>query len=286
VVTHLTSASGLEFIGVVSAAGAIGGFLTWAFQGVGPSTCYSIPTQTIPDLNALLVGNGKPRLAWYAGAKVRPSSYVPLVQAILDELDKEDDEKDASILILQSPFNVYAFKPSSVAKVLTVYSSIQTIAGHSIGGLWAIEFCRDLKDSGLWPKTGLNFAYVGVHGSSIDFSKFRDLPFKRVLWTLASNDVTMRNACGGDIPHYVEKVKRQLPESANVVVVEGGNHEQYGSYGSPGYAQGLAYKDLEATITEEEQRGIVAKALASLCTGRNKVGCGVPMSQRCDRDSL
>ena len=33
----------------------------------------------------------------------------------------------------------------------------------------------------------------------------------------------------------------------------GGNHGQYGSYGSPGMAQGLAYTDLPAKISPEAQ---------------------------------
>ena len=48
-----------------------------------------------------------------------------------------------------------------------------------------------------------------------------------------------------------------------MLFINGGNHEQYGSYGSPGYAQGLAYKDLQAKISEAEQHRIVAAAIAS-----------------------
>ena len=47
----------------------------------------------------------------------------------------------------------------------------------------------------------------------------------------------------------------------------GGNHEQYGSYGSPGYAQGLAYKDFPAKISEESQIELVATAIATMERG-------------------
>ena len=57
ILTHLPPASGFGLIGGVVSVGAVGGFLGWAFQGVGPSSS-TIPTQTIPDLNAVLVGTG------------------------------------------------------------------------------------------------------------------------------------------------------------------------------------------------------------------------------------
>ena len=46
--------------------------------------------------------------------------------------------------------------------------------------------------------------------------------------------------------------------------MKGGNHENYGAYGSPGPAQGLAYKDNEATMPAEEQREAVAALLAEV----------------------
>ena len=33
---------------------------------------------------------------------------------------------------------------------------------------------------------------------------------------------------------YVDRVRDQLPASATIYEIAGGNHEQYGSYGSPG----------------------------------------------------
>ena len=61
---------------------------------------------------------------------------------------------------------------------------------------------------------------------------------------------------------YIGKVKDQFPASAKIYEIPGGNHEQYGSYGSPSYSKGLAYKDLVAKISAEDQCEQVAKALA------------------------
>ncbi|KAJ1492958.1 hypothetical protein T484DRAFT_1605285, partial [Baffinella frigidus] len=100
-------------------------FLGWAFQGVGPSPEASAVMEharpvDVSKLNGLLFGGSSPKVVIYCGAKVRRESYAPLAQAVLKELDVED----AGVLVLQSPFNVYAFKPATVAEVLEEYPSI------------------------------------------------------------------------------------------------------------------------------------------------------------------
>ena len=79
----------------------------------------------------------------------------------------------------------------------------------------------------------------------------------------------MQNAAGGadGVEEYISKVRGELPPGAAMIEISGGNHEQYGSYGSPGYVQGLAYKDLPAKISEEEQRRVIAQAIALWCVG-------------------
>ena len=111
------------------------------------------------------------------------------------------------------------------------------------------RFCRDLSQADAWPASGLDFFYMGVHGKGVSLAPFRDLPFGRVGWSYASNDCTMRRAAQDDLPAYLAQVREELPPQGVVYEIAGGNHEQYGSYGSPGPAQGLAYKDLPASIT-------------------------------------
>ena len=67
------------------ATAAVGAFLGWAFQGVGPSRdarwalVRTEPTM-VPGLG-LLFGSD-PTLALYCGAKVRRESYAPLAEAV------------------------------------------------------------------------------------------------------------------------------------------------------------------------------------------------------------
>ena len=70
---------------------------------------------------------------------------------------------------------------------------------------------------------------------------------------------------GGDGFGVAADVPRRLLEATPAVVeLDGGNHEQYGDYGSPGFKQGLAYKDNPATMPAEEQREAVAALLAEV----------------------
>ena len=63
---------------------------------------------------------------------------------------------------------------------------------------------------------------------------------------------------------YVARVRdEELPACGTVYELDGGIHENYGSYGSPGPAQGLAYKDLPATMSPEEQCELVAAAIVA-----------------------
>ena len=74
----------------------------------------------------------------------------------------------------------------------------------------------------------------------------------------------MRRAAEGEVAAYIARLGQdELPPGATLLEIAGGNHEQYASYGSPGPAQGLAYKDLPSTISAQEQRDLVAAAIAT-----------------------
>jgi len=271
------------------------GFLAWAFQGVGPSqeaeAALKSPSMSCSSKAGGLLFEpvGKESLGlivFYAGAKIAPASYAPLAQAVVD--------LDASMLILQSPPNgsppfqggIYAVKPPSVATVLedikpSPYDSY-VIAGHSIGGLWAIEYCQDMLDAGTWPQAGskgkkpaIHYCHVGVHGP--DLTKFRELPFASTTYFYATNDWTLKAAQkppadapdGADVESIEEYVARiassQLPTDSKIVRIDGGNHAQYGSYGLPGRANGYLKDEIEASadMPEKRQHEIVAAALVA-----------------------
>ena len=208
-VAMLASTSALSVSGGLAGAG-VAGFLGWAFQGVGPSPEAKQLVAAKPPTkvkSGLMFGGTVPIIALYCGAKIRRESYAPLADAVLQKLEATPD---AGVLILQSPGNIYAFKPASVAKVLEQHPSVTCIAGHSIGGLWAAEFCKDLESAGQWPASGLDFFYMGVHGRGVSLKPFKQLPFRKVGWSYASEDCTMLRAAEGNVPAYVARQCAQV----------------------------------------------------------------------------
>ena len=154
------------------ATAAVGAFLGWAFQGVGPSrdarwALVRTEPKLVPVPGLGLLFGSDPTLALYCGAKVRRESYAPLAEAVAAKTG-------SGVLVLQSPqflgLCVYAKKPANIAKVLEQYPTITCVAGHSIGGLWAAEFCRDLHERGAWPSAGLDFVHLGVHGKGVSLA--------------------------------------------------------------------------------------------------------------------
>ena len=211
----------------IGMAGAVcAPFLGWAFQGVGPSpeakaaVAKAPPTKVDGLGNALLFGGATPTVALYCGAKVRPESYAPLAQAIIKKLEAAGGS--GGVLVLQSPFNVYAFKPATVAKVLEAYPSVTCVAGHSIGGLWAAEFCRDLHEAGAWPGKGLDFFYMGVHGKGISLEQFGAVPFRKVGWSWASEDVTMQRAAAATSQGTSRAMQPSCPRAGGHMRSQGG----------------------------------------------------------------
>lgn len=280
-------------------------FLGWTFNPVGPSQEAAVcvanaPPIPVPDLNGILfvpdqdqdqsqqiLEDVRPNVAIYCGAKVRPESYALLAQQILlgmqdsvsvqgDTLASDDYDDGVEkrggggVLVLQSPFNVDAFKPATVQNVLKKFPSIRCIAGHSIGGVWAMAYCQDLFNAGSFPRNEegdefLDFVHLGVHSSVLSLAQFKEIPFRNVGFTYATRDATLIKAAEKNdesVEDHIARMKlEELPESAKMFQIEGGNHSQYGSYGMPSYAQGLAYQDLDATISNKEQRTIIAKAI-------------------------
>ena len=58
-----------------------------------------------------------------------------------------------------------------------------------------------------WPASGLSFFYMGVHGKGVSLAPFKELPFRNVGWSCASEDCTMLRAAEGDVPAYVARVR-------------------------------------------------------------------------------
>jgi dienelactone hydrolase len=175
-------------------------------------------------------------LILYPGAGVEPAAYAPLAVEIADS--------GFFVSIQQAPLGL-AILDSDMAQVsLDSYPDIGTwaVGGHSLGGAMAARFASQSSEiDGLvllaaYPESGLDLSDSGLEVISIYGD--RDL--------LAT-------------PDDVLGARPQLPDDTEFVLIEGGNHAQFGSYGHQP-------RDGEAAIPASEQRNEIAGSVSSFLT--------------------
>lgn len=194
-----------------------------------------ITVKTVDNMTAFIPENPIAGLVFYPGGKVEAQAYAPLMQALAAH----------RILgvVCAMPLNLAVFDIDAAQRVQTAFLldfpevDAWYIGGHSLGGSMAADFVSKHADD----YTGL--ILLGSY-ATVDLSKL-DL---RVLCIYGANDGVMNRAA-------YEQNFANLPAGSEEVVLEGGNHGQFGSYG---YQAG----DGEATITPQEQWDQTAEIIA------------------------
>jgi len=169
---------------------------------------------------------------FYTGARVDPDAYAPLARQVAQE--------GYLVVVVKHPFNFAVLGVSAAGDVLLEYPEISSwiMAGHSLGGAMAAEFAeRNQRISGL-------ILLASYPGDSSNLA-FRNL---NTLVVYASED-------GLAPPAAIEqKAADLLPKTTELVLIPGGNHAQFGSYG-PQVGDGFA------SITRDEQQAATVKAI-------------------------
>ncbi|MCS6808410.1 MAG: alpha/beta hydrolase [Bacteroidota bacterium] len=164
---------------------------------------------------------------FYPGGLVDERSYAELCRAIAAH--------GFYVVITAMPFRLAVFNPFAAEPILREHRFIRTwaIGGHSLGGAMAARYVY--QDSTLYK--GL-ILYASYPDASNDLSK----RLIRVLSVSASLD-------GLATPALIEASKKYLPPPplTRYVVLEGGNHAQFGNYGTQS-------RDNPATMSYEEQQ--------------------------------
>lgn len=176
-------------------------------------------------------------LILYPGAGVEPAAYAPLADEIA--------EAGFFVTIQQAPLGLAILDSDMALVSIGAYPSIGTwaVGGHSLGGAMAARFAAESSQvDGLvllaaYPEGGLDLGDSGLEVVSIYGD--RDL--------LAT-------------PDDVLGAKPQLPDDTEFVLVEGGNHAQFGSYGGQP-------RDGEATISASDQRRNTSEAIEQFLSG-------------------
>lgn len=166
-------------------------------------------------------------LVFYPGAKVEAASYAPLLAKLADG--------GVDCFLVEMPLRFAFFGVSAAQRVMEVYQYDHWIlAGHSLGGVAASIYTAAHPEN----VDGL------VMLASYPAKELRDVPYLSVL---ADNDGVL------DREDY-EKSRALWPDGAEELVISGGSHAQFGSYG-------LQRGDGEASISPDEQRTQTAEAV-------------------------
>ena len=179
-------------------------------------------TVTQTDFGWLFDGpSEKDALIFYPGGKVEETAYAPLLHLFA--------EQGTDVLLVKMPFRLAVFGGNKAGELISRYDySDWSIGGHSLGGAMAANYAAKHPDP--FKSILLLAAYAT---KDIDDSLF-------VLSVYGSEDgvLNMEN---------LEKGNAYLPEDSAIVLMEGGNHAQFGNYGEQ-------KGDGKATITAEEQQ--------------------------------
>ena len=178
---------------------------------------------------------------FYPGGRILAEAYAPLARAVA--------EAGYLAVIAPMPLNLAILNWAAADAIIEAYPRIETwtIGGHSLGGAMAARYAHANADKvdGLillaaYPEAelafqSLNMPIVSVYGERDGLATVEE----------------------------VEASFAQLPPDTRKVLIEGGNHAQFGWYGEqPG--------DLPARISREQQHEQVANAALELMSEAGK----------------
>jgi hypothetical protein len=170
-------------------------------------------------------------LVFYPGARVDPRAYAPLALGIATQ--------GTVVVIEPMLLNLAVLSPERAQVIIDSYQGIRawTIGGHSLGGAMAAHFVR------LHTGEIKGLILLAAYPSAADDLSTSSLP---VLSVSASRD-------GLATPAKIAAARPFLPPTTVYRSIEGGNHAQFGSYGTQ-------MGDHTATIGAAEQRRLVIQA--------------------------
>lgn len=159
-------------------------------------------------------------IIFYPGAKVEATAYLP----ILDKLR----QNGITCVLVEMPLNMAIFDVDAADDVYETLPDIEVwyIMGHSMGGGMASSYASDNEDK----VEGLILLGAYVYG---------DYPTEKSLTIYGT---------------YNTSVAENIDYEDNIIVIEGGNHAQFGNYGKQD-------GDPDADITADEQQNIAVAAI-------------------------
>lgn len=188
--------------------------------------------QTDDYVSFMPARSNPPTVLFLPGALVDPNAYAPMGRQIA--------EAGYGFYLLKMPWRMASYGYRKIDRIFSLPDSSRKyiLAGHSLGGRMAAQYVHEK------PGAMAGLLLLGTsHPRDIDLSSL-SIP---VLKLYASND-------GLASPQEVMQNRDKLPPSAQFGLIRGGNHAQFGSYGSQ-------LGDETATISAAEQQQQVVRSI-------------------------
>ncbi len=193
-------------------------------------------TESGDQITFMPTGTPKAGFIFYPGAKVDPVAYSASMRAIA--------RAGFAVFVVKFPLNFAIVSPARADGVIAANPSITRwgIGGHSLGGATA---CLYTKTSS---KVRALIFWAAYCDKSFDLSSRTDVQVTSISGSLD----------GLATPAKVESTKAFAPSSTKYIVINGGNHAQFGDYG-------VQSGDNPPTISfDAEQKQIVTATIAAL----------------------
>lgn len=178
-------------------------------------------------------------LVFVPGGRVDYRAYSPALHQIAAQ--------GYFVALVKVRINLAFFNINAPERVISQYPNIQTwsVGGHSLGGLAAANYAGKHLDE----IKGLIFWASYPADDSLSNSSLS------VMSIYGSNDLSGLEPYDGS--------RSQLPSATQFILIEGGNHAQFGSYGPQA-------GDKPATISAEEQWAQATEATIKLLESLNQ----------------
>ena len=169
---------------------------------------------------------------FYPGGKVETEAYAPLLRRLA--------EADLLGVIAKMPVHLAVFDADAAEAIMEQEVSVQDwyLAGHSLGGVMASSFAANQTDR----VDGLIFL------ASYPSNDLTDAPFSALSIYGSEDEVLSRES--------YDKAQAKLPDDYTEIVLDGGNHGQFGDYG-------LQEGDGTATISALQQQQQTVEAITA-----------------------
>ena len=173
-------------------------------------------------------------IIFYPGAKVETSAYAPLMHRIAEER--------ADVFLLDMPLHMAFFGINKADRIRSAYGTYSSwfMAGHSLGAAMAAQYVSEHLD-----------AYDGL-------IMLAGYPTRN----LHADGFSLLNIYGSNDGHtgMLAKNPQYRPQDTTEVVIDGGNHAQFGNYG---IQKGDGTSDISALQQQEEAAAAIVSFIAS-----------------------